>query len=127
MKKIVIVEDELAYSKLLKDQLASRSYEVVTASDGEEGLEVVKKERPDLLLVDIRMPKMDGLAMLNQLRQEEKEGKSGQRMKAIILTNLEPDEAIIHKVFDDQPSYYFVKSDTKLEDLIKKIDQLLAD
>jgi CheY-like chemotaxis protein len=121
MKKILIIEDELAYSKLLNDQLASRSYKIITAYDGQEGLAKAKKEKPDLILLDIRMPKMDGLTMLKILRKDTK----GKKIKTILLTNLEPDETIVHKVVDDQPAYYFVKSDTKLEDLIKKIDELL--
>ena len=125
MKKILIVEDELAYSKLLYDQLTSRSYKVITATNGEEGLVKAKKERPDLIVVDIRMPKMDGLTMLSHLRQAEKDAGTGKRAKAVMLTNLEPDETIIDKVVDDQPAYYFVKSDTKLEDLINKIEDLL--
>lgn len=126
MKKILIVEDELAYAKLLTDQLSSRSYQVFSASNGEEGLAKAKKEQPDLILLDIRMPKMDGLTMLSQLRKEERKSGTGQRAKAIMLTNLEPDETIVQKAMIDQPAYYFVKSDTKLEDLIKKIEELLA-
>lgn len=123
MKKILIIEDDLAYSKLLNDQLTERSYKIFTAFDGVAGLSKAKKEKPDLILLDIRMPKMDGLTMLKALRKDSR----GKKTKTIMLTNLEPDETIVHKVVDDQPAYYFVKSDTKLEDLIKKIDELLAE
>ena len=122
MNKILIIEDELAYATLLADQLTNRSYEVVTASDGEEGLAKARKEKPDLILLDIRMPKMDGLTMLSDLRHSEQTKLT----KVIMLTNLEPDETIVRKVIDDHLAYYFVKSDTKLEDLFKKIEEILA-
>lgn len=122
MKKILIVEDELAYLKLLNDQLTARGYKVVQAVDGEKGLELAVKEEPDLILLDIRMPLMDGMSMLKLLRREE----IGKKTKVIILTNVEPDDKIISQVVHDEPSYYFVKSDIKFDDLIKKIEEELA-
>lgn len=123
MKKILIVEDELAYSKLLHDQLTAKGYTVITAEDGEKGLAMAKKEKPDLILLDIRMPKMDGMTMLNLLRKEAE----GKKIKVIILTNLEPDDTIISQVVKTEPTYYCVKSDTKLPELLKKIKDLLEE
>lgn len=123
MKKILIVEDELAYIKLLQDQLTLKGYEVITAKDGKEGLSMAQKEKPDMILLDIRMPVMDGMMMLSLLRKD----KSGKATKVIMLTNLEPDDKIIGDVIKDQPTYYFVKSDVKLEDMLDKIHDLLAE
>lgn len=122
MKKILVVEDELAYLKLLNSQLTEKGYAVIEAINGKEGLEKAKKENPDLILLDIRMPVMDGMTMLDLLRKEE----TGKKTKVIILTNLEPDEKIIKDVVSDQPSYYFVKSDIQLNDLLEKIQELLT-
>lgn len=123
MKKILIVEDELAYVKLLRDQLTAKGYQVIEAKDGKEGLEMAKKENPDMILLDIKMPLMDGMTMLDLLRKDE-QGKS---TKVIVLTNLEPDDKIIKDVVKDQPAYYFVKSDVKLEDMLDKIKSLLSE
>ena len=123
MKKILIVEDEAAYLKLLHSQLTAKGYEVVDAIDGKKGLEKARTERPDLILLDIRMPVMDGMTMLNLLREEPVSKKT----KVILLTNLEPDDKIIGEVLRDQPSYYFVKSDIQFNDLLDKIKDLLAD
>ncbi len=71
MKKILVVEDELAYLKLLNSQLTERGYQVIEAINGKIGLEQAKSENPDLILLDIRMPVMDGMAMLDLLRKEE--------------------------------------------------------
>lgn len=122
MKKILIVEDEIAYLKLLSTLLAKKNYFVVEATNGKEGLKKAKSEKPDLILLDIRMPVMDGMAMLDLLRKDVISKKT----QVILLTNLEPDEKIISKVILDQPSYYFVKSDIQLNDLLAKIEELLT-
>jgi CheY-like chemotaxis protein len=123
MKKILVVEDELAYLKLLNTQLTAKGYTVIEAVNGKLGLEKVKKEKPDLVVLDVRMPVMDGMTMLDLLRKDE----ASKNTKVIILTNLEPDDRIIGKVVNDQPSYYFVKSDIQISDLLEKIKDLLAE
>jgi two-component system alkaline phosphatase synthesis response regulator PhoP len=123
MKKILVVEDELAYLKLLNSQLTEKGYQVIEAINGKIGLEKAKSENPDLILLDIRMPVMDGMAMLDALRKEE----AGKKTKVIMLTNLEPDDKILGGVVSDQPAYYFVKSDIQFNDLLLKIKELLAD
>ncbi len=122
MQKILVIEDELAYLKLLNSQLTQKGYQVIEAINGKKGLEAAEKENPDLILLDIRMPVMDGIAMLELLRKEE----AGKKAKVIMLTNLEPDDKIIGKVVADQPSYYFVKSDIQFNDLLNKIKDLLG-
>ena len=122
MKKILVVEDEVAYLKLLSSQLTKKGYQVIGAIDGAKGLEMAKRENPDLILLDIKMPIMDGMVMLDLLRKQEKDTKT----KVILLTNLEPDDKIIEEVIKDQPSYYFVKSDIQFNDLLDKIKELLA-
>lgn len=122
MKKILIVEDELSYVKLLNDQLSSRGYEVFSANNGKEGLTLTKKHNPDLILLDIKMPIMDGMTMLDLLRRTE----NGNFTKVIMLTNLEPNGKIINNAIKDQLTYYFVKSDTKLASLFKKIKELIG-
>ncbi len=123
MKKILVVEDELAYLKLLNSQLTEKGYQVIEAINGKIGLEKAKSENPDLILLDIRMPVMDGMAMLDLLRKEE----AGKKTKVIMLTNLEPDDKILGGVVSGQPAYYFVKSDIQFNDLLEKIKELLAE
>lgn len=129
MKKILVIEDELAYLKLLNDQLSAKEYKVFEAVNGKEGLEMARKEKPDLILLDIKMPVMDGMVMLKLLRKEEirKNLPTGRQAKVIMLTNLEPDEEITKGVVSDRPLYYFIKSDMQFSDLLKKIEELLAD
>ena len=123
MKKILVVEDDLSYLKLLVSQLTAKGYTVLEARNGKKGLAVALKEKPDIILLDIRMPVMDGMAMLDLLRKDA----YGKTAKVIVLTNLEPDDAIVSKVVDDHPTYYFVKSDTNLDDLLDKITEVLSE
>lgn len=120
MKKVLIVEDEPAYASLLRDKL-SRRYEVMNAHDGQTGLKLALKNSPDLILLDIRMPKMDGMTVLKELRKDP----HGQTAKVILLTNLEASDKIVVQVTRDLPTYYFIKSDVELDDLLAKIQDLL--
>jgi DNA-binding response OmpR family regulator len=67
--RVLMVDDEVQAVELLREFLLGKGYEVSTAGDGAEALRKVKEERPHLILLDVRMPKMDGLEVLRQLRQ----------------------------------------------------------
>jgi len=119
-KTILIVEDEEPMQLVLKDILAFEGFDVFEAKNGEEGLEMALRVRPDLILLDILMPQMNGLVMLKKLREDE----WGKKAKVIILTNYDEKEnvaeALDNKVFD-----YFVKTDIKITEVIQKIKEKL--
>jgi DNA-binding response OmpR family regulator len=71
--RVLVVDDDHATVDLLQEFLVAKGYEVLTAGDGAEALQKVKKERPQMILLDIRMPKLDGLKVLEQLRQIDQE------------------------------------------------------
>lgn len=83
-KKILVVDDESSIREILAIQLARLGHEVCVAADGEEGLEAYKKESPDLILLDVMMPRMDGLSVCQKIRALEK--KSGGRVPVLFLT-----------------------------------------
>ena len=120
MKKILVVEDEPQMSRLLVDILKANQFEALAARNGEEGLKMAKKIKPDLILLDIIMPKMDGLTMLYELRKD----KWGKDAKIIILTNLSDAQsvsaALKSGVYD-----FLVKSDWHLKDLVKKVKEVI--
>lgn len=121
-KKILIVEDDESIQKAISDYFANQQLTVLEAKNGEEGFETATKEHPDLILLDILMPKMDGMVMLKKLR-EDKWGKS---VPVIILTNVNPNtSSVINSVMDNKPAYYLVKSDVKLEGIIDKVKEVL--
>lgn len=70
-KKILIVDDEADFVLLLKIRLKANGYDTISAANGEEGIDKAIKEKPDLILLDIMMPKKDGYTMLQELRGNE--------------------------------------------------------
>jgi DNA-binding response OmpR family regulator len=115
-----VVEDELDLREALRDKLNFVGFSVIEAIDGEQGLEVALREHPDLILLDIIMPKMDGLVMLKRLREDP----WGKNSNVIMLTNLSDAKSVSSAL--EQGTYdYFVKSDWKIEDVVAKIQQRL--
>lgn len=121
-KKILIVEDEESVQRAISDALTNQEFATLMANDGEKGLEISLREHPDLILLDILMPKMDGLIMLQKLRQDE----WGKTTPVIILTNVSPNaNSIISSVLQNKPAYYLVKSDVKLEGIVDKVKEVI--
>lgn len=81
-KKILIVEDEPLISKVLTIRLEALGYKVCAALDGEEGLDMVKKEKPDLVMLDIGLPKLDGTTLCELIKVSE----ATRHIKVIMLT-----------------------------------------
>jgi DNA-binding response OmpR family regulator len=120
-KVILIVEDEIALRSALSGKFSRAGFVVFEAGNGEEGLEVAFREHPDLILLDVMMPVMSGMAMLKQLRQDA----WGKGVKVIMLTNLNDAEYVAGAM--EQGSYdYFVKSDRKIEEIVEKVKERLA-
>ena len=69
MSKILVIDDEQGIRNLLDTLLSLKSYEVVLASNGQKGLELFRRERPDVVVLDLKMPEMNGLTVLQQVRQ----------------------------------------------------------
>lgn len=117
---ILIIEDEKSISNALKAKLEKSGYDVFQAFNGEAGLQEALANKPDLILLDIVMPKMDGLTMLKQLRSDS----WGQEVPIMILTNLSDakkiEEASSQGVYD-----FLVKADWKIEDVLSKIENYI--
>ncbi|MFA5870846.1 MAG: response regulator [Candidatus Paceibacterota bacterium] len=119
---IAVIEDDRPMSKSLVGELEDAGFEVITAFDGKEGLELILKEKPDLVLLDIAMPIMDGMTMLSQLRRS---GEYGKHASIIFLTNLNADDQILDGITKNEPSYYFVKADYTVADVVTKVGDYL--
>lgn len=87
--KLAIIEDNTALSEMYRFKLEHAGFAVRTAADGEKGLVLAKEFQPDLILLDLKMPNMNGDEMLAELRQTD----WGSDMRVIILTNISKDEA----------------------------------
>ncbi|MDO8504667.1 MAG: response regulator [Candidatus Liptonbacteria bacterium] len=121
-KTVEVVEDEKTVLKAISEKLELEGFSVLTAEDGETGLITALGKKPDLILLDLIMPKMTGLQMMRQLREANEYGK---RVPIIILTNLSANEPMSAVLAKDEPSFYLVKADWKLEDVISKIRETL--
>ncbi|MBZ9572118.1 response regulator [Patescibacteria group bacterium] len=119
-KTILVVEDERAMLQILADRFTDEGFSVLEAKNGEEGLERAIKEHPDLILLDIILPKMNGITMLKKLRVDN----WGKDVPVIILTNLS-DMGTIAKALKDGVYDFLVKTDWKLEDIVKKVKEKL--
>src|SRR3972149_8052133 len=118
--KILIIEDEKFISKAYQLGLAHEGFKTIAAYNGQEGLVMAKKEKPELILLDIIMPVMDGLTMLKELRGQE----WGKDMKVLVLTNshdqAEKQDSAHLNVID-----FLLKSEWSIELLTKKIKEIL--
>lgn len=119
-QKILIVEDEATLQKALSEYLVLEGFAVVNALDGEQGAQMAKKEKPDLILLDIILPKKDGYEVMDEL----KAGEETKNIPIILLTNLGGAEDV-EKAFSKGATTYLVKADYKLEDVVKKIRETL--
>lgn len=121
MSKILIIEDEKVLLDVLEKKLASQGYEIETASDGESGLDEMRQVRPDLILLDIVMPKKDGFEVLAEMDKD----KSLSGIPVIIISNsgqsVEIDKALKFGVRD-----YLIKTEFDPEEVLEKIVKVLG-
>lgn len=120
LKKIVVVEDELALLKALNIELLSHGYDVSSATDGEAGLKLIRKELPGVVLLDLVLPKKTGFAVLEQLKKD----KRTKRIPVIILSNLDKPEDRARGLKLGAATY-FVKANIDLGAVVSKIKTIL--
>lgn len=118
--KILVVEDEEILLTALSEELKQEGFEVLGAKDGIEGVEKATKEKPDLVLLDLVMPRLDGIGALKQM----KENTETKDIPVVILTNLS-DYDKISDALSLGAMDYLVKANYRLEELIQKIKTVL--
>lgn len=119
-KKILLIEDEEMLSEMYKVKFEAEGFRFLRARDGEQGLEVAKKEKPDIILLDIIMPKVDGFAVLKMLKQDP----DTKKVKIILLTNLGQEEDI-KKGKSMGADDYLVKANFTPAEVVDKVRQVL--
>ncbi|HEX7042893.1 MAG TPA: response regulator, partial [Patescibacteria group bacterium] len=116
-KTVLIVEDDKPLLNILKDRLTNENYTVVTAENGKEGLEKLKETPPDILLLDLMMPVMDGMSMLHHLR----EIKEFKKLPVIVLTNAGEAENITQTKNYYNAVEFLIKSNITLDQVVAKV------
>jgi DNA-binding response OmpR family regulator len=120
MARVLIVENEIAYQKILKDTLEKEKFEVILASDVKQGMADVNNDRPDVILLDIMLPgDMNGFDFLERLKANE----NTQKIPVIVITNLASEEKVAKEI---GASYYFTKSETTIEQIINKVREVVG-
>jgi len=120
MKKILIVEDNKDFLWLLRQSFSNQPFSVLYAEDGQEGALLAEKEKPDLILVDILMPKMDGITMVQNLKAQ------GNTAQVIFLTNMKDLDHISKAMEVTGESDYIVKSDVRLDVIVERVHNKLG-
>lgn len=122
MKKILFIEDESALQKTFDEILRQEGYEVISALDGETGLREAESEKPDLILLDLILPKINGFDVLKKLKEKEET----REIPVIVLTNLEG-AGDVQKAVELGAKTYLVKANYSLEEIVKKIKKTLGE
>jgi DNA-binding response OmpR family regulator len=120
-QKILIIEDEATLQKALQEILLQENYEVISALDGKRGLEMALSEAPNMILLDLILPKMDGFEVLKDLKKDEKT----KEIPIIILTNLGSTEDV-QKALVLGATNYMVKADHDLSEIVEKIKGIIG-
>ena len=122
MSKIMVVEDDASLREIYSIRITAEGYEVVSAGDGEEALAVAVREKPDLILSDVMMPKISGFDMLDILRSTPEIAT----IKVIMMTALSSED---QRRRGEQlgADRYLVKSQVGIEDVINTIHEVLGD
>jgi len=120
--RILVTEDEPAMMEAITTVLGRAGFSVIPAKDGKEGVEFALRDHPDCIILDILMPNVDGVTMMETLRRDT----WGKTIPIIILTNLDASDKMIETILRNQPSYYLIKASTSLEDLVEKVKNVLS-
>ncbi|OGV91715.1 hypothetical protein A2783_02040 [Microgenomates group bacterium RIFCSPHIGHO2_01_FULL_45_11] len=121
MKKILFIEDESALQRAATQVLTEEGYRVYSALDGEAGINLAQKEIPDLILLDLILPKKDGFEVLEALKVDQ----ATQKIPVIILSNLEG-SSDVEKALGLGATTYLVKTNYRLNEVVEKIKNLLG-
>lgn len=118
--KILLVEDDYFLSGIYLKKFMLEGFEIIPARDGEEGLELAQSKNPDIILLDILLPKKDGFQVLAELKASQKT----KNIPVLVITNLSEEENI-KKAFDLGAKDYIIKSNFLPAEVIEKVKKAL--
>lgn len=121
MMKIVIVEDEEILLKVLKEKFDKSGFQTILAVDGEEALSIINKNKPDLILLDLILPKKNGFDVLRDLKADSQ----SKNIPVVVLSNLGQDEDI-KKAMELGADDYIVKTQHPINEVVEKVRTRLA-
>ena len=120
--KILLVEDDSMVVRMYQRKLEKDGFQLTLAFNGEEGLAALKKEKPDIVLLDIMMPKMNGIEMLKAVKADP----VTKDIPVVILTNLGDRPEDVQKCKELGAEDYWVKANTPIQEITERIKKILA-
>ena len=123
LKKILIIEDDATLRRAVVEKLGHAGYRVLEAKDGQEGLSVAMTQRPNLILLDLMLPKLDGMGVLAELRDEQ--NVWGKKVPVMIITNLGETDQRRKRAEKLNVSAYIDKSQHQLDEIVQMVEKAL--
>src|SRR6266480_7632329 len=120
-KTVLIIEDDTVLSEMYRDKFTISSFTVLTAEDGKKGLDLAMSSKPDLIILDLALPKIKGVDVLGKLRTTT----WGKTVPIIVLTNLNVDGKILEAITKFNPVYCLMKSNTTPQEVVDKAKEVL--
>ncbi|RJO65485.1 MAG: response regulator [Candidatus Omnitrophota bacterium] len=118
--KVLIVDDDQEIIEYLKNILLRHDYEVISASDGEEGLRKVQEENPDVVLLDLVMPKLNGFEVLQEIRQKYKD-----KWRPVIIISAKTELDSVKRCYNMEADHYLTKP-CKSESILRGIQTMIS-
>lgn len=119
-KRILVADDDIDLRDMIREVLELEDFEVIEAGNGEDALRFAIEKKPDLILFDIIMPRMDGVIFMQKLREDD----WGRNAAVIALSNIGSAQGIA-RVIDYNVTTYLVKNDWKLEEIVVRVKEKL--
>lgn len=119
-QSVLIVDDDKQLLEVLSTKFHQAGYSTISAVDGMDGFDLAIKEHPDLILLDLRMPRLDGEGMLKKLREDP----WGKTVPVIVLTNSDEGHTVYLNIKDTVQGF-FVKAEVSLKDILSAVDNKL--
>ena len=119
--RIVIVEDEIALVKVLGEKFKREGFDVSVATNGEDAVRVIRSQEPDLVLLDLILPKKDGFAVLQEMKADE----TTKNIPVLVLTNLEESTEVM-KAIELGARGYLIKANYALKEVIAKVKDIIG-
>jgi len=120
-KRLLIIEDDTSLMDALEKKFTTNGFVVYKAYDGEEGLEHALKEQPDIILLDILIPKFDGITLLSKLREDE----WGNKVPVVIMSNLSFSNYEINACIKYNVKKYLTKADWDINSIVDEVEKNL--
>jgi len=120
-KTVLIIEDDVVLTEMYNDKFTLSNFSVTTADDGQKGLDLAMSSKPDLILLDLALPKIKGVDILGTLRTTS----WGKTVPIIVLTNLNVDGKVLEAITQYSPVYCLLKANTTPQEVVDKAKEVL--